>query len=250
MLVDDGYAIAFALVVHEQLVGQVAQRQHAGIGRKRRQTRFRARARDAAEHLGAGGVPAPPRAVVARPGLGAQCIGLVPERCDLVAGEPGANERIAGCPQEVRQLLARIVEGERTLHVERLTRRVPEIERLRIIQRAAGVEREQGGLPGHEVDRTTAEAADAALVEKPGRRFELVDQPDPVGMVQLDDGLGGVVSRYDLEPPGGGPVGVRAPAAEAQREAAEAARRSFDERLATPGQRPSDLLAVVAIEVE
>src|SRR3989442_13216890 len=95
VLQDDGHAVALVLSVDEVLVGEIPEREDARVGRQRREVRPRHASCDAAEHLLAAGVLAPPREAVAPPRPTAERFDVVTERRNLVRTEHASDEHIA-----------------------------------------------------------------------------------------------------------------------------------------------------------
>ena len=192
----------------------------------------------------------PPREAVARTSLIAERLDVFTERGNVVGAEHVSDEEVAGGPQEVRHVLAIVRHEEGAPHVERAAAAVREIHALGIVQRAPVVERAEAGFPGHEVDRLAANTADPASVEESGGRLELVDEPLPRLVIELDHAARAVVARDDVERPLAPAIRERAALAQPERETSEAV-GCVQGTLQTPGvEQRRERLAVIPIEVD
>jgi hypothetical protein len=136
---------------------------------------------------------------------------------DLVAAEHTAQVDEAGPAHEVDDGLVRVVERERRGEVERPAVAVDHRRRVGEVVDGLAVERRpQGRLPAGELPEAADRHLDPLGIEEGEACLDLPDEPAPVPMRQLDDGLGVVVAGRDLDAVGRGRVRVRPPVVEAE----------------------------------
>ena len=150
----------------------------------------------------------------------------------------------------MRHVLGRVAERERSTRVERRAVPVFELDVVRIVDRAPVEHGAQHRVPADEAHAIAARELQPPRVEQPGRGVELVDDPLPGFVAELDDRLGGLVARRDVDPARTRNVGVRVAVRQSEGQRADVSRPLRRQRTVARTKTPWQIDPVELVEVE